>query len=155
MELTQIIIISLSILISFLILMFLKKLILKVLMLLLVVFSTYIAYQYYAQRDVITDVNLMFCNESESNIAQIKCKCFVQPIMRDLESRWTPEELINIKDNPLISAQEFLNSYYNSKEEINDCFEDNGESSNITEDIIQDIRESFIIFSNTLLDHNN
>ena len=124
-------------------------------MLLLVVVSAYIAYQYYAQGDIITDVNLMFCNESESNIDQVKCKCFVQPIMRDLESRWTDDELINIKDDPLMSAQEFLSSYYNSKEEISNCFEDNGESSNITEDIIQDIRESFIIFSNKLLDHNN
>lgn len=141
MDLTQIIIICLAVLVSFLVFMFLRKLIFKVLILVVITIVSYIGWNYYSGGDIISDINSLYCEVDE--VDEIKCKCFVGPIMKDLNNRFSIEEIIEIKGNPIKSWEEFLNSYNNSEKDINRCFKDNGESDNILEDIWKDIQERF------------
>ena len=71
----------------------------------------------------------------------VKCKCFTSVIIHDFESRFSVNEIDSIKTDPIKSMQEFYNSYLIKKVDIQSCFEINGESSGIIDDILNDIKE--------------
>ena len=49
-------------------------------------------------------------------VDEIKCECFVKPIILDLETRLTAQQIIDMKNSPLRSTEEFITSYKNSNE---------------------------------------
>ena len=89
----------------------------------------------------------MYCSNKTNENANLKCECFSQLIVQDLENRFTKNELDKIKENPVQAANEFRQSYQNQKKEIDVCFKKNGESSGILDEIFDDIKKtSFDLF---------
>ena len=118
---------------------FLTKLIFKILVPIAIIIAAYFAYQFLFTNNIIDDVTSLYCEKG--NIDEIKCDCFVKPILADIEGRLTSEQLNGIKADPLKAVGEFRKSYINKKEEINACFEKNGKTSGIIDEIFEDIKK--------------
>jgi len=147
MLLTQIIIIIIAIAAAWIVFKLLTKFIFKIVLpILIILIGVYFAYQYYGPGDLFESITELYCEGD--NIDQVKCECFVQPIISDLESRLSVEEILELKNNPLKSTEEFHTSYKNKKEVINSCFQDKGESENLADDILKDIKELFFDYGN-------
>jgi len=147
MDLVQIIIIIIAIAAAWIVFKLLSKFIFKIVLPILILsIGVYYAYQYYGPGDLIQSITELYCEGD--NIDQIKCECFVQPIVSDLESRLSVEEILEFKDNPLKSTEEFFTSYTNKKEQINSCFELKGETNNMADDIVKDIKDLLVGFGN-------
>ena len=145
MDLTQIIIIIIAIAAAWMVFKLLTKFIFKIVLpILILLFGVYFAYQYYGPGDLMNSITELYCEGD--NIDQVKCECFVQPIISDLESRLSLEEMLELKNNPLKSTEEFHTSYKNKKDVINSCFQEKGESGNLGEDILKDIKKLFYDF---------
>ena len=145
MDLTQIIIIIIAIAAACIVFKLLTKFIFKIVLpILILLFGVYFAYQYYGPGDLMNSITELYCEGD--NIDQVKCECFVQPIISDLESRLSLEEMLELKNNPLKSTEEFHTSYKNKKDVINSCFQEKGESGNLGEDILKDIKKLFYDF---------
>ena len=142
MDLTQIIVIIVAISLAIIVFKLLTKLIFKIILpLIIVLIGGYFAYQYFGPGDLIGDITELYCEGN--NIDEVKCECFVEPILSDLRSRLSAKEIVELKNNPLKSTEEFYTSYRNTKDEINSCFESKGESSSIATDIMNDLKKSW------------
>jgi hypothetical protein len=142
MEINQIIIIIAFILVAWIVFKLLSKIIFKIILpILIVLIGGYFIYQSIGPGNLIEDVTKIYCEGD--TVDEIKCECFVKPILLDLETRFNTQQLLDLKNNPLRSAEEFITSYNNKKNEINKCFESKGESDNIADSIFEDIKALF------------
>lgn len=140
MDLTQIIIIIIAISLALIVFKLLTRIIFKVILpILVLLIGGYFVYQYYGPGNLIEDITELYCEGND--VDEVKCECFVKPIISDLESRLSVEDIIKLKNNPLKSNEEFHISYKNKQEEINSCFESKGESKSMADDIFKDIKE--------------
>lgn len=53
--------------------------------------------------------------------ADVKCKCIVEPLLEDLKTRYTKEELIKINGDKIKSALAIAKSFNRNKENIQNC----------------------------------
>ena len=144
MDLTQIIIIIIAISLALIVFKLLTRIIFKVILpILVLLIGGYFVYQYYGPGNLIEDITELYCEGND--VDEVKCECFVKPIISDLESRLSVEDIIKLKNNPLKSNEEFHISYKNKQEEINSCFESKGESKSMADDIFKDIKENISI----------
>ena len=147
MDLTQIIIIIVAISAAWVVFKLLTRFIFKIVLpILILLIGGYFVYQYYGPGNLIEDITDLYCEGN--NVDQVKCDCFVKPIISDLESRLSAEALLALKDNPLKSAEEFFTSYKNKQEEINSCFKSEGKTKSMADDILRDIKELISDFGN-------
>ena len=146
MDLTQIIIIIAIIIVAYIVFKFISKIIFKIVLpILIILIGGYFLYQYYGPGNLIEDITEIYCEGD--NMDEIKCDCFVKPIILDLETRFSDQQLLDLKNNPLKSTEEFITSYQNKKAEINKCFESKGKSSNIADSVLEDIKLLFFNLS--------
>ena len=146
MGITQIIIIIVAISVAWIVFKLLTKVIFKILLpILIFLIGGYFAYQYYGG-NLIEDITELYCEGN--NIDEVKCECFVKPIISDLESRLSKEEFLGLKNDPFRSAEEFHISYKNKQEEINSCFESKGKTKSIADDVLKDIKELLLNIGN-------
>jgi len=119
------------------------KLVTKILFRLIIVFViaifSLIAYQQFANTNIIDDIQLLYCEGKKSD--PVKCTCFVKPIIMDLETRFSEIELEKLKTKKLKINTEFIKSYKRQENEITNCFETIGESSGILEEILNDVKQ--------------
>ena len=147
MDLTQIIIIIIAISVALIVFKLLTRIIFKVILpILVLLIGGYFVYQYYGPGNLIEDITELYCEGND--VDEVKCECFVKPIISDLESRLSSEDIIKLKNNPLKSTEEFHISYKNKQEEINSCFESKGETKSMADDIFKDIKELLSNFGN-------
>ena len=73
------------------------------------------------------------------NLNELKCKCFVLNINKDLDENFSSAEIDSIKNNPIESMTQFVKSYESKKEKIRICFEENGFPGGIVEEIKFDL----------------
>jgi len=145
MDLTQIIIIIIAIAAAWMVFKLLTKFVFKIVLpILILLIGVYFAYQYYGPGDLMKSITELYCEGD--NIDPVKCECFVQPIISDLESRMSGEEFLELKNNPLKLTEEFHTSYKNKKDAINACFQEKGETGNLGEDILKDLKKLFYDF---------
>jgi|TARA_B110000459_G_C16624721_1_gene504353 hypothetical protein len=145
MDLTQIIIIIIAIAAAWMVFKLLSKFIFKIVLpILILLIGVYFAYQYFGPGDLMKSITELYCEGD--NIDPVKCECFVQPIISDLESRLSAEEFLELKNNPLKLTEEFHISYKNKKDAINACFQEKGETGNLGEDILKDLKKLFFDF---------
>ena len=145
MDLTQIIIIIIAIAAAWIVFKLITKFIFKIVLpILILLIGVYFAYQYYGPGDLMNSITELYCEGD--NIDPVKCECFVQPIISDLESRLSVEEFLELKNNPLKLTEEFHISYKNKKDAINACFQEKGETGNLGEDILKDLKKLFFDF---------
>ena len=146
MDLTEIIIIIAIIIVAYIVFKFISKIIFKIVLpILIILIGGYFLYQYYGPGNLIEDITEIYCEGD--NMDEIKCDCFVKPIILDLETRFSDQQLLDLKNNPLKSTEEFITSYQNKKAEINKCFESKGKSSNIADSVLEDIKLLFFNLS--------
>ncbi len=144
MQFTYIVLLIFSVIIIFWVLKLVTKLIFKLFFLALILFGGYFLVQYFQKSNIIDDVTDLYCIDSNNQSNSIKCDCFVEPIVNDLQSRFSELELSKIKSNPMKAANEFRQSYQNMRLDINKCFKKNGESENMLDEIMQDFKKKSI-----------
>ena len=147
MDLTQIIIIIIAISIAWVVFKLLTRFIFKILLpILILLISGYFIYQYYGPGNLIEDITELYCEGND--VDEVKCECFVKPIISDLESRLSVEALLKLENNPLKSTEEVYTSYKNKQKEISSCFESKGKTKSMADDVLKDIKELISNFGN-------
>ena len=140
MDVTQIIIIILALAAAWIVFRLLTRFIFKVVLpILILLIGVYFALHNYGPGNLIADVTELYCEGEKMD--EVKCECFVKPILSDLESRLSADDMLALRNDLSKSTDEFLTSYKNKKEEINSCFESKGETQNMADDILKDIKE--------------
>lgn len=151
MELTQIILIIAAIIISFMVIKLVTKTLFKLIIILLVLGACWIGYLEFSGTSIIDTVSKLYCNEESGSKIDftielkdpVKCTCFVQPILHDLNTRFTDSQIEKIKNSALKSNTELLKSISNQEKEIKTCFELHG-AEGMLEEIINDIKQKGI-----------
>ena len=115
------------------------KILFKLITICVILIGLFIGYQQFLGTNIIDDIQTLYCSENKTN--KVKCDCFVSPIINNLESRFTPAELIELKTKKLKANTEFIKSYKIQENEIQTCFELKGESKGLLEEILKDIKE--------------
>lgn len=132
-NLTQIMIVIIALVAAWIVFKLITRIIFKIILpILILLIGGYFAYQYYGG-NLIEDITELYCEGD--NIDEVKCECFVKPIISDLESRLSNEELL------AVTGDDFISSYINKEEEINSCFESKGKTKSMVDDVLKDIKE--------------
>jgi energy-coupling factor transporter transmembrane protein EcfT len=138
-NLTQLMIVLIALVAAWIVFKLITRIIFKIILpILIVLIGGYFAYQYYGPGNLIKDITSIYCEGS--NVDEVKCECFVKPIIVDMESRLTAQQILDFENDPLKSTEELFVSYQNVKDEINSCFESKGESKSIVDDMLKDIK---------------
>ena len=139
MDFSQLIIIVIALLVAWIVFKLITRIIFKIILpILIVLIGGYFAYQYYGPGNLMKDVTRLYCEGS--NIDEVKCECFVKPIILDMESRLTSKQILDFENDPLKSTEELFISYQNVRDEINSCFKSKGKSESIVDDMLKDIK---------------
>jgi len=147
MDLTQIIIIIVAISVAWIVFKLLTRFIFKIVLpILILLIGVYFVYQYFGPGNLLEDITELYCEGND--VDEVKCECFVKPIISDLKSRLSAEVLLELKNNPLKSTEEVYTSYKNKQKEINSCFESKGKTKSMADDIFKDIKELLSDFGN-------
>ena len=137
---TQLMIVIIALVAALIVFKLITRIIFKIILpILIVLIGGYFAYQYYGPGNLMNDITTLYCEGS--NVDEVKCECFVKPIIVDMESRLTAQQILDFENDPLKSSQELFVSYQNVKDEINSCFESKGESKSIVDDILEDVKD--------------
>lgn len=129
-----------TIIASFLVIKLVTKILFRLIIVLTIMILALVGYQTFSNTNIIDDVTNLYCKENKAN--QTKCSCFVQPIIADLETRFSKEELEKLKNKKLKINTEFIKSYKIKEQYIRSCFENAGDSSGILEEIFNDIKKA-------------
>ena len=129
--------IILSFILIWFIIKYVTKFLFKLLLLLLVIIISIFSFFYFTKKNIFDTMNEIYCTEMNSN--ELKCKCFVLNINKDLEENFSSAEIDSIKNNPIESMTQFVKSYESKKEKIRICFEENGFPGGIVEEIKFDL----------------
>ena len=139
-NLTQIMIVIIALVAAWIVFKLITRIIFKIILpILIILIGGYFAYQYYGPGNLLKDISSIYCEGN--NVDEVKCECFVKPIIVDMESRLTAQQILDFENDPLKSSQELFVSYQNVKDEINSCFESKGESKSIVDDILEDVKD--------------
>lgn len=134
----DIIIIIGAIITSLLVIKLVTKILFRLIIVLVISITTLITYQQLSGTNIIDDLQSLYCNGKNSD--PIKCSCFVTPIIIDIETRFSQQEIEVLKRKKLKINTEFIKSYKIKEDEIRNCFEETGQSSGIIEEILKDIK---------------
>ena len=129
-----------SIIASFFVIKLVTKILFRLIILLLIITTSLVVYQKFSNTNIIDDINQLYCEGEKLDL--IKCSCFVNPIINDLNTRFNEEELEILKTKKLKANTEFLKSYKIKENEVKNCFQTMGDSSGILEEIFNDIKKS-------------
>ncbi len=135
----DIILIILGIFFSLIAIKLVTKILFRLLILIVIFMGSFIGYQTFSGTNIIDTVENLYCNKKEQDLK--KCECFVKPILKDLRSRFSEEEIEELKAKKLRANTEFIKSYKLKEQEIKICFKKSGEQKGILEEIMLDIKE--------------
>ena len=137
MDVFQIFAILLVCLLSWLIVKFITKVFIKIVLVILILTISFVSYFHFTKKNIFDTMNELYCADNNSN--ELKCKCFVLNINKDLEESFSKSKVDSIKNNTLKSMTYFIKSYENKKDKIKVCFEENGVAGGIVEEIKVDL----------------
>tara|TARA_B100001250_G_C19734544_1_gene760143 strand:+ start:858 stop:1310 length:453 start_codon:yes stop_codon:yes gene_type:complete len=133
----DIVILVIGIILSLALLKLATKILFRLIIFLVILIGGYVGYQQIFEKNIIDDTYNLYCHEK----TEIKCTCFVQPILAALENKFPKEELDKLKNNKLKCNTEFIKAYRLHEQKIKTCLNQNGEN-NILEEIVKDIKKS-------------
>ena len=133
----DLILLVVGILLSIMVIKMVTKILFKLIIVILIITGSFVTYQIFSGTNIIDSVTMLYCDNE--NIDEVKCQCFVEPIITDLQSRFNEQELLDLKAQKLRANTEFIKSYKLQEENIKTCFNNNN-SSSILEEILQDIK---------------
>ena len=119
---------------------FVTKLLFRLIIILITLIIFYMGYQHFSGTNILDNISKL-CQDEDN----LKCTCFTKPIINDINSRFTKEEIEKIKKNKLKCNIEFGRSFQAKEMEINECFNHYGETS-ILEEILSEIKIKDFIF---------
>ena len=137
MDIFQIFAILLVCFLSWLIIKFITKVFIKIVLVFLILSISFVSYFHFTKKNIFDTMNELYCSDNNSN--ELKCKCFVLNINKDLEESFSKSKVDSIKNNTLKSMTYFIKSYENKKDDIKFCFEENGVTGGIVEEIKVDL----------------
>ena len=137
MDIFQIFAILLVCFLSWLIIKFITKVFIKIVLVFLILSISFVSYFHFTKKNIFDTMNELYCADNNSN--ELKCKCFVFNINKDLEESFSKSKVDSIKNNTLKSMTYFIKSYENKKDDIKVCFEENGVAGGIVEEIKVDL----------------
>ena len=137
METIHFFLIILSFILIWFIIKYVTKFLFKLSLLFLVMIISIFSFFYFTKKNIFDTMNELYCTNINSN--ELKCKCFVLNINKDLEENFSSTEIDSIKNNTIKSMAQFVKSYENKKENIRICFEENGFPGGIVEEIKVDL----------------
>jgi len=140
-----IIIIIIGIILAIIILKFITKILAKIIAVLLVVAA--IGYLLFfwngglvnlGKKDfILYKLEDRYCTEGKN---EIKCECIIMPLKRDIESKYTPEEIEELKEDRMKSMEVILKSFEENREEIKDCLKEN-DAMQFWDDFVEDLKK--------------
>ncbi|MBH76433.1 MAG: hypothetical protein CMP68_04795 [Flavobacteriales bacterium] len=137
METIHFFLIILSFILIWFIIKYVTKFLFKLSLLFLVMIISIFSFFYFTKKNIFDTMNELYC--TNINSIELKCKCFVLNINKDLEENFSSTEIDSIKNNTIESMAQFVKSYENKKENIRICFEENGFPGGIVEEIKVDL----------------
>ena len=154
MDAPHIFLIILSFVLIWLVIKFITKLFFKILLLISILLILLYSFFNFTEKNIFDTMHELYCEE-ESKVDNLKCACFVNNIISDFKTRnnnLSAKELEELKNNTSKSFQEFFKSYNATKHVIQRCFEKNGQSGGMIEEIKNDIikktRKPLKLFNN-------
>lgn len=140
MDLENIIILAIIIILAFLVIRFVTKILAKVIAFLIVIAVVFYALFYWdggilslGNEDfMLYELREKFCEDEKD---QTKCNCLIEPLIEDVESKYSPEEIQKIKKNKIKSINIITSSLRSQREEIRQCFRENSEGKTLDESL--------------------
>ena len=143
MDFSQILFIFLCFILIWLVIKFVTKFFYKILLLISIILILIYSFFNFTENNIFDTMQELYCEE-ESKVDNLKCTCFVNNIISDFKIRnndLSNKELEELKNNTSKSFHEFIKSYNSTKNIIQSCFEENGQSGGMIEEIKNDIIE--------------
>ena len=154
MDFSQILFVFLCFVLIWLVIKFATKFLYKILLLVFIVLILIYSFFNFTEKNIFDTMQELYCEE-ESKVDNLKCACFANNIISDFKIRnndLSNKELEELKNNTSKSFREFIKSYNSTKHVINSCFEENGQSGGMIEEIKNDIikktKNPFKLFNN-------
>ena len=86
------------------------------------------------------DLSNLYCKNDMSKTDKLKCECFVQPLMQDMKSRFTGDELEILRTKRAKYAIEIAKSYRNKRNIIKQKLKDNN-AVHLLKEIKSDLKD--------------
>ena len=154
MNFSQILFIFLCFILIWLVIKFVTKFLYKILLLISIILILIYSFFNFTENNIFDTMQELYCEE-ESKVDNLKCICFVNNILSDFKIRnndLSNKELEELKNNTSKSFHEFIKSYNSTKHVIHSCFEENGQSGGMIEEIknniIKKARKPLKLFNN-------
>ncbi len=141
MDFFQIVVVIVFFILLLLIIKFVTKFLFKVVLFCLIISIGIFSYFHFSKKNIFDTMNELYCSEKKSP-EDLKCKCFAKHIMYSFDLRsdnLTRSQVDSIKKNTFKSMMYFIESYEDSQESIRNCFEENGVSGGMAEEIKNDL----------------
>ena len=141
MDFSHILFIFLCFILIWLVIKFVTKFLYKILLLISIILILIYSFFNFTENNIFDTMQELYCEE-ERKVDNLKCTCFVNNIISDFKTRnndLSNKELEELKNNTSKSFHEFIKSYNSSKHVIHSCFEENGQSGGMIEEIKNDI----------------
>ena len=145
MSLQSIIIIIIGIILAIIIIKFITKVLAKIIAVLLVVAA--IGYLLFFWNEGLVNLGKKdfilykledrYCTEGKN---EIKCECIIMPLKRDIESKYTPEDIEELKEDRMKSMEVILESFEENTKEIKDCLKENN-AMQFWDDFVEDLKK--------------
>jgi len=136
----DVIVIIIGALLTLMVIKLMTKILFKLIVIVIIITGAFITYQVFSGTNIIDDVSTLYCEGKNED--EVKCKCFVKPIIHDLEGKYNNEELVELKSKKLRANTEFIKSYKVKEQEIKMCFEEHGQSTGILDEIFDNIKQN-------------
>lgn len=148
MTLENIIILAVLILLAFVVIRFLTKILAKLIAFAIVAaLIIYVLFYWNGglinigkDTFIIYDLEEKYCEEKMDTV---KCNCIIQPLKEDIESKYTAEELDEIKNDRSESLEILMNSIRENQESIKECLQEN-KSGNAWNEFLDDLKSSWL-----------
>lgn len=88
---------------------------------------------------ILYELEQKYCVENGDSI---KCHCIIQPLIADIESKYSPEEIEKLTESRQESLEALINSIRDNQESIKECLQENN-SGSTWKDFQDDLRSSW------------
>lgn len=144
MNIESIIVLVIGIILAIVILRFITKILAKIIAFMIVAGFVIVVLFYWngglvnlgKENFILYELQKKYCIEKQDTI---KCECIIEPLIADIESKYSENEIEELKENRLKSVQIIIQSIEDNRKQIKNCLEEK-DSDHGWEDFIQDLK---------------
>lgn len=140
MEIENIIILGIVIVVAFLVIRFVTKVLAKVIAFLIVA-AVVVYFLFYwdggfisigKKEFILYELEEKYCSEDGDNI---KCECMIKPLLEDIRSKYTEEEIKSIGKDNRETIKILRKSIQENREVIRECYQENKTNNSMKENL--------------------